>query len=195
MIFTVPNVISMIRIAGVPYLAWLLLGADDPVLAGWVLGAIAWTDWIDGWLARRLDQVTELGKFLDPAADRLTVAVVVVGGWVSGHLPWPIALAIIVRESVVVLGALVLATRARAKLDVRYLGKLATFGVYWALPFFFLHSGTGWDWQAWIAWGIAVPSLVLYYVVAAQYVGDMRRVMGERKAVSSDAKTTRRPGQ
>ena len=186
MIFTIPNIISMTRIAGIPVFAWLLLGKDDPVAAAWVFGAIAWTDWIDGWLARKLDQVTELGKFLDPAADRLTVGVAVIGGWVSGHLPWPIAVAILVRESFVTIGALLLATRARAKLDVRYLGKVATFGVYWALPFFFLYSGTGWAWHGWLAWGIAVPSLVMYYVVAAQYVGDMRRILRGSEPVSSD---------
>lgn len=187
MIFTVPNLISMLRIALVPVLGWLLLGVDDPVAAAWLLGAIGSTDWVDGWLARKLDQVTELGKFLDPAADRLTVAVAVVAGWLSGHLPWPVAVAIVVREVVVVLGALLLATRAKAKLEVRYLGKAATFGVYWALPFFLLYSGTGWEWQNWIAWGIAVPSLAAYYVVAAQYVGDMRRMMHGQDPVSSGA--------
>lgn len=185
MIFTLPNIISMIRIAAVPLLAWLLLGRDDPVAAGWLLGAIGSTDWIDGWLARRLDQITELGKFLDPAADRLAVAVAVIGGWVSGHLPWPVALAIIVREAIITIGALIVAVRARSKLEVRYLGKVATFGVYFAVPFFFLYSGTGWAWQAWVAWGFVVPSLVMYYVVAIQYIGDVRAMMTNRDPVSS----------
>jgi cardiolipin synthase len=186
MILTIPNVISMIRIALIPFFLWLLLGARDPVAAAWVIGPIGATDWVDGYLARRLHQVSELGKFLDPAADRLAVAAAVIGGWISGFLPWPVALAIIVRESVVVVGALVLGLRARSKLDVRYLGKVATFGIYWAIPFFLLHAGTGWAWQEWLAWGLAVPSLVLYYIVAAQYVGDMRRVLARVEPVSSD---------
>jgi cardiolipin synthase len=185
-ILTVPNVVSMIRILAIPWLAWLLLAKDDPVAAAWVLGAIAWTDWIDGYLARALDQVSELGKVLDPLADRLTVGVAVIGGWVSGHLPWPIALAIIVREGFVSIGALVLAARARARIDVRRLGKVATFGVYFALPFFFFHSGTGWAWHAWIAYGVGIPSLVMYYWVTGQYVGDVRRILSGGEAVTSD---------
>ena len=187
MILTVPNAISVVRIAAVPFFLWLLLARDDPVAAAWVLATIGWTDWIDGWVARRFDQVSEVGKFLDPAADRLAVAAAVVGGWISGHLPWPVAAAIAVREAVVMLGALVLAVRARAKIDVRYIGKVATLGLYVAIPFFFFHSGTGWEWQAWVAWGLAIPSLLLYYVVAGQYVGDMARLMRGTDPVSSGA--------
>ena len=185
MIFTIPNVISMVRIAAIPWFGWLLLGADDPVAAAWVFGSIAWTDWIDGWLARKLDQVSELGKFLDPLADRLMVGVGVIGGWISGHLPWGIALAILIREVFVSTGALLLAARARAKLDVRYLGKVATFGVYWAIPFYYLYSGTGWTIHAVIAWGTMLPSLVMYYWVAGLYVGDMRRILAGDEPVSS----------
>ena len=74
MIFTLPNAISVIRIGMVPVFVWLLLGSDSPAAAGWLLAVIGGTDWIDGFLARRLDQVSEIGKFLDPAADRLAVA-------------------------------------------------------------------------------------------------------------------------
>jgi cardiolipin synthase len=185
MIFTIPNVISMIRIATIPWFAWLLLAADDPVAAAWVFGAIAWTDWIDGWLARKLDQVSELGKFLDPLADRLMVGVGVIGGWISGHLPWGIALAILIRESFISIGAVALAARAKAKLEVRYLGKVATFGVYWGIPFFYLWSGTGWTIHAWLAWGTMIPSLAAYYWVAWLYAGDMRRILAGDEPVSS----------
>lgn len=187
MIFTVPNAISVVRIAAVPAFLWLLLGRDSPTAAGWLLAAIASTDWVDGFLARRLGQISEVGKFLDPAADRLAVAAAVAAGWISGHLPWPVALAIAIRESAVVLGALALAARAASKLEVRYMGKVATFGVYAAIPGFLISSGTGTAWLEVTAWVIVIPSLALYYIVAAQYLGDMRSLMGERGAVSSQS--------
>ncbi|MBP1632754.1 MAG: phosphatidylglycerophosphate synthase, partial [Acidobacteria bacterium] len=65
-ILTIPNVISLARLAMVPLFLWLLFGADSPLAAGLLLGAIGATDWVDGFLARRLNQVSELGKLLDP---------------------------------------------------------------------------------------------------------------------------------
>lgn len=185
MIFTIPNLISMIRVAMVPVFVWLLLGRDDATSAGWLLAAIGGTDWIDGFLARRLGQVSELGKFLDPAADRLAVAAAVIGGWISGDLPWVISLAIIARETVIILGAIFVGIRSRAKLDVRYIGKIATMGIYFAIPAFLVAGGTDTAWLEWAAWGVVLPSLVLYYVVAVQYIGDMRRVLSQHRAVSS----------
>ena len=142
MILTIPNVISIIRVGMVPVFVWLLIGRDDPTNAGWLLAAIGATDWIDGFLARKLGQVSELGKLLDPAADRLAVAAAVIGGWISGDLPWGISLAIIVREAVVALGAAIVAIASRAKIEVRYIGKLATLGLYFAIPFFLVGGGT-----------------------------------------------------
>ncbi len=190
MIFTLPNLVSIVRVFAVPLFLWLLLSKDNPAAAGWLLGAIGATDWVDGFLARKLNQVSELGKVLDPAADRLAVAAAVVGGWISGNLPWPIALAIAVRELIVATGALLLAARLRAKLEVRYLGKVATLGLYVAIPSFFIHSGAGITVFGWMAWGFGLPSLVLYYIVGGQYVADMRRVLAEGGAVSSSGDRT-----
>ena len=89
MIFTVPNLVSLVRILMIPAFLWLLFGRDDPAAAGWLLGGIGATDWVDGYLARRLDQVSEIGKVLDPLADRGAVAAAVIGGWIAGALPWP----------------------------------------------------------------------------------------------------------
>lgn len=186
MIFTIPNVISFVRILAVPLFLWVLFGRDDPAVAGWLLGAIGATDWIDGYLARRLGQVSELGKFLDPLADRLAVAVAVVAGWISGDLPWWFSLALIVRESAIAVGALVLGLRARAKLEVRQVGKAATAALYVAIPNFFICGGTDHWLFCGLAWGFGMLGLVLYYMAAAHYVGDMRRILGgEDGAVSS----------
>ena len=185
MILTIPNLISVIRIGMVPVFVWLLLGRDDPTNAGWLLAIIGTTDWIDGFLARKLGQVSEIGKILDPAADRLAVAAAVIFGWISGDLPWQISLAIIIREVVVALGAIILGIGARSKIDVRYIGKVATLGIYFALPAFFVAGGTNTAWLEWAAWIVVIPHLILYYVVAYQYVGDMRRVLRDDGTVSS----------
>lgn len=187
---TVPNLISAVRIAAVPVFLWLLLGQDDPAAAGWLLGAIGATDWVDGFLARRFDQISEVGEFLDPLADRLAVAAAVIGGWVSGALPWPVAGAIVIREAVVSVGGLLLAARARAKLEVRFLGKVATLGLYVALPSFLVYEGTGHAFYGWTAWLFVIPGLALYYFVAGQYAGDMVRILRGEGAVSSSDETT-----
>lgn len=167
---TIPNLISLIRLGLIPVFLWLLLGRDDPFAAGWLLGAIGATDWVDGYLARRLDQVSELGKFLDPLADRIAIVAAVIGGLISGYLPSAFAWALIAREVLIGLGAIYVAVRGHTKLAVRQLGKLATFMVYIAVAWFFV--GTEWEWIRAAAWIVGVPGLILYYVVGFQYFGD-----------------------
>ena len=182
---TVPNLVSVIRILAIPVFLWLLLGRDDPAAAGWLLAGIGATDWVDGFLARRLDQVSEVGKVLDPVADRGAVAAAVIGGWISGALPWPIALAIVVREAVVSVGALVVAARVSEKVPVRRLGKAATMALYVAIPNFLIFEGTGHAFFGWVAWSFVFPGLLLYYAVAIQYAGDVRRLLARSPTVSS----------
>jgi cardiolipin synthase len=184
-ILTIPNLISAIRIAMVPVFLWLLLGRDDPAAAGWLFIAIGATDWVDGFLARRLDQVSELGKLLDPVADRLAITAAVIGGWIAGVLPWPVALLLIVREVVVALGAAYLAATSGAKLDVRWAGKAATWAVYGSVASFYLYAGVDHAAWLWIAWIYAIPGLALYYWVAVQYFGDARRILARPPEVSS----------
>ena len=175
MILTIPNLVSAVRILAVPVFLWLLLGRDDPAVAGWVLVAIGSTDWVDGFLARRLGQVSELGKMLDPVADRLAIVAAVVGGWAAGVLPWPVALLLLLREAVVALMAAYLAWRTGARLEVRYFGKMATWAVYGGVASFYIWAGTGWLFFRWWAWLYILPGLALYYLVAAEYWSDLRR--------------------
>ncbi len=180
-VLTLPNLVSLLRVAMVPVFLWLLFGRDDPVWSGVLLGIIGATDWIDGQLARRLDQVSELGKILDPLADRLAIGAAVIGGWVAGVLPWPIALVLVVRESVVSVGAIVLAWKVKAKIDVRPMGKAATLGLYAAIGAFYVYAGTDHSFFFWTAWVLVIPSLVLYYLVAVLYAGDVRRMMHDAR--------------
>ena len=172
--FTIPNLISLLRLALIPVFLWLLFGKDDPAGAGWVFFVIAWSDWIDGYLARRLNQVSELGKLLDPLADRIAVFVAVVAGWVAGVLePW-FAGGVLVREAIVGVMAIVMFVRGGGQIAVRYLGKVATFMVYSAVTWFYFVAGWGYRWLELLAFTVGTIGLALYYWVLLDYGRDMR---------------------
>jgi cardiolipin synthase len=169
-VLTIPNLISFVRLILIPVFLWLLLGRDNPFAAGWLFGFIASTDWVDGYLARRLDQVSEVGKFLDPLADRLAVFAALVGGLISGYVPAGFAWAVVAREVLIGGGAIVVGLLGHTKLEVRRLGKLATLLVYSSLAWFLV--GTEWDWVKVAAWIAGIPGLILYYAVGIQYFSD-----------------------
>ena len=173
-VLTIPNVISAARLGLIPVFLYVLFGKDDPALAGWVLFVIASTDWIDGYLARRLEQVTELGKLLDPLADRIAVAVAVIFGWVAGVLVAWFAALIIIREALVAVAALVVLARGGGLIDVRQLGKLATAMIYSAVTWFYWAEGYDWAWLEGSAFVVGVAGLALYYYVLLDYGRDVR---------------------
>lgn len=173
-VLTIPNVISIARIALIPLFLYLLFGKDDPALAGWVLFVIASTDWIDGYLARRLDQVSELGKLLDPLADRIAIAVAVIFGWVADVLVTWFAALIILREAVVGIAAIAVFARGGGRIDVRRVGKLATAMVYSAVTWFYWAEGYDWAWLEGLAFAMGVSGLALYYYVMLDYGSDIR---------------------
>jgi cardiolipin synthase len=183
-LFNVPNTISLIRIALIPVFVWLVV-AENYGPAGLLLGVIGATDWIDGYLARKLDQVTELGKFLDPLADRVAIAIAVVAGLMVGVLPPWFAWALIIREVVIGIGAAYGWKNGVTRLDVRYIGKVATLLLYLSVALFYV--GEGFDLRVFTAAAIAtgVPGLVLYYWVAFQYLGDMRKAIAQAHTPSS----------
>lgn len=184
-VLTIPNLISAVRLALIPLFLWLLFGDDNPLAAGLLLGGIGATDWVDGYLARRLNQVSELGKVLDPIADRLAITAAVIGGWVAGVLPWPLALALVVRESVIAVGALVAAWRWQARVEVRYLGKVATFALYSAIGSFFVYAGYDHRFFFWWGWVVGIAGLALYYAVGFQYFTDVMAARRQALSVSS----------
>ena len=141
-LLTVPNALSVIRLAGVPLFLWLLLG---PKADGWalvVLVASGVTDWLDGKLARWLNQMSRLGALLDPAADRLYTLATVVAFVIRDIVPWWVA-AILVGRDVLVFACLWLLRRAGfGPPEVTYLGKAATFALMYAFPFLLLAQGS-----------------------------------------------------
>jgi cardiolipin synthase (CMP-forming) len=141
-VLTVPNLLSLLRLAGVPLFLWLLLG---PQADGWALVVLmvgGFTDWLDGKLARLLDQYSALGALLDPAVDRLYILSALVALGVRGAVPWWAVAVLVGRD--LVLGACLPVLRARrfTPFRVTYLGKSATFLLLYAFPFLLLGVGT-----------------------------------------------------
>ncbi len=142
-VWTLPNAISFLRLALVPVFLWLVLG---PEADAWALGLLmvsGFTDWLDGWLARRLGSSSRLGEILDPVADRLYILAVVVGLGLREIIPWWVALILPLRD--LLLWGLVpfLRTRGYSALPVHFLGKAATFNLLYAFPLLLLGDGTG----------------------------------------------------
>ena len=142
-VWTVPNLLSMGRLAGVPVFLWLVLG---PEADGWALALLMLsgvTDWLDGYLARRLDQTSQLGQILDPVADRLYILAVVIGLAMCDIIPWWVAVILPLRD--LLLWGLVplLRTRGYSALPVHFLGKAATFNLLYAFPLLLLGDGEG----------------------------------------------------
>lgn len=180
-IVTIPNLVSLARLLLVPLFLWLLLGVDEIAAAGWLLAIIGGTDWVDGYLARRLGQVSEAGKMLDPVADRLAVVAAVIGGLIAGVLPGWFVWGLIVREAVVAGLALYLGLRMGRRLEVRFLGKAATLILYAAISCWFIGVGTPMSWLEQLAEIGALVGLVLYYAVMVSYVGDARTMVVEAR--------------
>ncbi|MCL2483170.1 MAG: CDP-alcohol phosphatidyltransferase family protein [Propionibacteriaceae bacterium] len=137
-IFTVPNILSFIRLAGIPLFLWLLLGPHQDIVAIGVLVVAGVTDFFDGYLARLWNQVSRLGQVLDPIADRAYILAIIVGLAVRNVFPWVLVILLIARD--LMLATLIPALRARgfASLPVHFLGKIATFCLLYAFPFVLL---------------------------------------------------------
>jgi len=173
----VPNMLSILRLAGVPVFLWLLLGPKED---GWALALLvfsALTDWLDGKLARWLNQMSRLGQLLDPAADRLYILATLIAFLIRDIVPWWVVVPLVVREAVLGVCVLLLRHRGFAPPEVTYIGKGATFVLMYAFPFLLLTQG-GSDiaaiarpiGYAFTAWGavLYVYSGVLYVVQTAQ---------------------------
>lgn len=178
-VVTLPNAVTGVRLLCVPLFVWLLFGAGRQTAAAILLAVLGATDWVDGFLARRLGQVSTLGKILDPLADRILVGTAVIAVAVQGAVPVWFAAATLSREVLVSGAVLWLAARGAARIDVLWVGKAGTFGLMFAYPAFLLANGSA-AWQvpirdiAWVTGGIG---LVLAWVAALSYVGPARAAL------------------
>lgn len=189
-IATIPNAISAMRILLIPLFTWLILH-DGTEAAGIVLfSAVAATDWVDGTIARRTGRVSELGKILDPVADRLAIAAGLVGLVIADLFPPWAALLILVRDAAVLAGGAFALARRRIRIDVRFIGKVATFGLMVAVPLIswgrldlpFAPTATA------LGWIIFAVSIVEYYIAAAMYAGDLRRALDGGGTLGADGR-------
>jgi cardiolipin synthase len=191
-VLTVPNLFTFLRLAGVPLFVYLALGprADGWAVVVLVLGGSS--DWVDGFLARRLGQVSRLGELLDPLADRLYIVATVVVLTIRGVVPLWFTLALLAREVVLAAGLLVLRRYGYGPPPVHYVGKTATFILLMALPTLLLAtavSGAHW-WAHPVGWALAWWGLALYWVAALLYAS---QVIGVARAGAAERRLPSRP--
>ncbi|HEY2724557.1 MAG TPA: CDP-alcohol phosphatidyltransferase family protein [Pseudonocardiaceae bacterium] len=176
-LLTVPNVLSLARLAGVPLFLWLLLGPQRDLLAVVVLAVSGATDWLDGKLARWLDQSSRLGELLDPAVDRLYTLSTLLAFGLRDIIPWWVIAVLLGRDLVLLLTLPVLRRYGYGPPEVHYLGKAATLCLLYAFPLLLLaHDAHGtlhaaaWPFAvAFTVWGgvLYLWAGVLYLVQAA----------------------------
>jgi cardiolipin synthase len=175
-VLTVPNVISAARLVAVPVFGWLLLQGAD--LAAFVVLLVASaSDFVDGWLARRLGQVSRLGILMDPVADRLYVVVAVLALAWRDTLPWWVVVALLGRDVVLGVNLLVLRRRGFGPLPVHLVGKAATFTLFWGFPLLILGEATSGTWTLAAGWALLLWGLYLYWWAGAGYLLHARRVL------------------
>ena len=167
-----PNLITLIRLLCLPLFLYLLFGRDNRAAAGWLLGGLGATDWVDGYLARRLGQVSEFGKMFDPTVDRLLFIVAIVAIIIDGAAPIWFCWAVLIRE-LLVGGTVAIATVffKMPRFDVSWWGKLATCLLMFAIPGFLIGSS---DFPGhelfWVAsWIVGIPGLVISWITAFAY--------------------------
>jgi cardiolipin synthase len=185
-ILTVPNAITVLRLLCIPLFLWLLFGKvpHDRYQAALLLGALGATDWVDGYLARHLGQVSTFGKVLDPVADRVLLGVAVVAIVVDGSVPLWFGLLVLLREGLVAAATILLAVAGARRIDVQWVGKAGTFGLMVTFPLFlFGHSSVGWHSYAEVlAWGFGIPSLIIAWYAAITYVPLARQALLDGRA-------------
>ncbi len=184
-IWTIPNAFTLLRLLLLPVFLYVLFGLENRVAAALMLGALGATDWVDGYLARRLGQVSEFGKVFDPTVDRLLFLVATTAIIIDGSIPLWFALAVLAREIAVGL-MMVIATLVykMPRIDVTYLGKVATFLLMFSVPGFLLGNSDIQSAELFqtAAWILGIPGLILSYWTAIAYIPQVRRAVADAAA-------------
>ena len=181
-VLTIPNAISVARLAGVPVFVWLVLGLRTQTGDWWAVGlliASGLSDWLDGKIARALNQQSRLGQLLDPTADRAYIVATVIALAVRAIIPWWLVILLAVRELMLGVVLLVLRRHGYGPLQVSFLGKAATLALLYAFPLLFLGAHTAsYSEAARIAgWAFAIWGSALYWCAAVLYVEQARRIL------------------
>jgi len=194
-ILTIPNAISVARLAGVPVFLWLVLSLPHTSARDWwavgLLLASGASDWLDGKIARALNQESRLGQLLDPAADRLYIVATVVALAVRAIIPWWLVAVLAAREVLMAAVLGLLRRRGWASLQVSFVGKTATLCLLYAFPLLFLgsHVHAGYAETARVAgWGFAIWGTALYWCAALLYVMQARQLLAAEPAGAARAR-------
>ncbi len=181
-VWTVPNLISALRLLGVPVFLWLVLGPEEDTIALVVLMLSGVTDYLDGYLARRLGQTSKVGEILDPVADRLYILAVVVGLAFRDIIPWWVAIILPARDAFLWCLVPFLRTRGYSALPVHFLGKAATFNLLYAFPLLLLGDGDGvFALLAQVfGWAFALWGIGLYWWAGLLYAWQVRKLLADQ---------------
>ncbi len=186
-IWTIPNVISVVRLACVPWFLWLIWVADEISTAAVLLAVLGATDWVDGWIARRFDQGSELGKVLDPVADRALLIAAAVG-ILTIDMPGAVKILVLVvglREVLVAAATVVIAAAGARRIDVLWVGKAGTFAVMVAFPLLLLASDIEGDAAVLVGiagWICGIVGAALSWYAAIRYLPAAQRALREGRA-------------
>jgi len=182
-VLTISNAISAARLAGVPVFLWLVLGVQTQAGDYWAVALLilaGLSDWLDGKIARALNQGSRLGQVLDPAADRLYIAATVIALAVRNIIPWWLLAVLALRELTVGVALTVLRRRAGfSTLQVSFVGKTATLCLLYAFPLLFLgdHPGWGATLARVLGWAFVTWGTVLYWWAAMLYLAQVRSLI------------------
>jgi cardiolipin synthase (CMP-forming) len=181
-IWTIPNLISVARLLGVPVFLWLVLGQHSTARDWWAVGlliAAGASDWLDGKIARALNQQSRLGQILDPAADRLYIAATVIALAVRTIIPWWLVAVLAARELLMAVVLAILRRRGWPALQVSFVGKTATLCLLYAFPLLFLgsHVAVYAETARVAGWSFVIWGSALYWCSALLYTVQARRLL------------------
>jgi cardiolipin synthase len=186
-ILTIPNVLSVLRLGGLGLFCYLLFETSAHIAAAGVLAVTGVTDFLDGYIARRFHQVSNLGKVLDPTADRIVVATSIISIVVFGAVPVWLGVVVLIREALVSGAVLLLAALGAKRIDVVWAGKAGTLGLMVCFPLFVLAEGPG-SWERIVrdaTWIGVVPALALGWYAALSYIPVAREALAAGRAAKS----------
>ena len=193
-VFTIPNIISFARLLTIPVFLWLVYAGHE--LAGFIVLVVAVsTDFVDGLVARKLNQISRLGMFLDPLADRLFIAAVVVALAIRDVVPLWLVILVVLRDVLLGIGAAILSRYGAGVLPVKWMGKWATFALLASLPLFLLAVLVQ-PFEVVVvpfAWAVALAGTVLYWWVGFIYLFDALRIVRESGSVHPANSATLNP--
>ena len=192
-LWTIPNAITLVRLLLLPVFLYVLFGLENRAAAGLLLGGLSATDWVDGYLARRLGQVSEFGKIFDPTVDRLLFIVATIAIIIDGSIPVWFALAVLFREVAVgLMMAVATLVYKMPRIDVTYWGKVATFLLMFAVPGFLMGNSDIGIADAFLvaSWILGIPGLILSYWTGIAYIPQVRRAVAEGAAARTTSVTS-----